>query len=101
MGNGKWEMGSGRTSISHFPFPISAVLVENNLLRALIQNFPPHFRQSLQSLDDREEVVAGQLSHPGREHHVPVGEDQLRLAVSAGVPEDLAGRRVTRVVLEA
>src|SRR6185503_10523418 len=51
------------------------------------------------ALDDGEEVVAGKLADDAGEHRPAVREQELGLADAAGVPEDLAGRRMTGRVL--
>ena len=53
------------------------------------------------ALDDCREVVARQLTELAGEHRRAVGEQDLRLAVAAGVKQNLAGGRVTRRVLKA
>src|SRR5688572_26399149 len=55
----------------------------------------------LVALDDREEVVAGQLADDAGKQAAAVGKQDLRLGDAAGVDQDLAGRRVARVVLVA
>src|SRR6185295_1927710 len=46
-------------------------------------------------------MVSSELPHLAREVHWSVREDELGLAVAAGIPEDVPGRWVARVVLEA
>src|SRR4051794_19579332 len=47
--------------------------------------------QLVDALDDRQEVVAGELADDAREHAAAVGEQQLGLADPAGIPQHLAG----------
>src|SRR5215213_1398110 len=75
--------------------------VEDDIQRALPQHGPAELPQLLAALGDRQEVVACELAHLAREQGAAVGEEDLRLAVAAGVEQDLAGRGVARVVLEA
>src|SRR5688500_14179103 len=82
------------------PTSVWVRLSKYDFLRAFVEDSPTHLRQLVDSLDDGEEMIARQLSHLACEQHISVREDQLRLAVAAGVPEDLAGRGVARVVLE-
>src|SRR2546423_3638011 len=67
----------------------------------MIEYAPPHLVELIRAVDDGEEMVAGELSHLRGEHHVAVREDQLCLTDPAWIPQDLAGRRVARVVLES
>src|SRR5438105_688568 len=46
-------------------------------------------------------MIPRELPKLAREHHVAVGEDQLCLAEAARIPQNLAGRRMTRVILVA
>src|SRR4029077_18092261 len=53
----------------------------------------------LAALVDRGEMVAGELAHLACEHGRAVGKENLRFADPAWVEEELARRRVARVVL--
>ena len=53
-----------------------------------------------EALDDGEEMAAGELPHPAGKVCGTVGQQDLGLAVSAGVEEDLAGRRIAGGILE-
>src|SRR4051812_24833811 len=75
--------------------------VEHDVLRALPEGHLAQRAQVLVALDHREEVVPGQLADDAREQAAAVGQEDLGLAEAAGVEEDLARRRVARVVLEA
>src|SRR3954463_10021393 len=55
--------------------------------------------QLVDALDDRQEVVPGELADDRREQRAAVGEQDLGLAQAARVPEDLARGRVRRRVL--
>src|SRR5689334_16482051 len=59
------------------PTSVWVRLSKNDFLGPFVQDAPSHLRQLVHALDDREEMVAGQLSHLGREPHTAVGEDQL------------------------
>src|SRR5215208_3351087 len=74
---------------------------EDHVQRALPEHGAPELAQLIAALGDREEVVARELSHLAGEQRAAVGEEDLRLAVAAGVEEDLARRGMARVVLEA
>src|ERR687885_127900 len=52
----------------------------------------------LTALDDRQEVIAGQLAG---KHGGTVGKENFRLAVAARIQQDLAGSWVAGVVLES
>ena len=53
------------------------------------------------ALENGQEVVAGELADDAREPAAAVRQEDLGLAKAAGVEEDLAGRGVAGVVLEA
>src|SRR4051812_23279411 len=72
---------------------------ETNVQGAVPQHVLAERAQPLVALHDREEVVAGELADDAREQRAAVGEQDLRFAEPAGVPEDLAGCRVARRVL--
>src|SRR4051812_34794076 len=74
--------------------------VEHDVLGTLPQRLLAEGAQVLGALDDGEEVVAGELADDAREQAAAVREEDLGLAEAAGVEQDLAGRRVARVVLE-
>jgi hypothetical protein len=74
--------------------------LEDDVLRAFPQHGAPELPQLLAALGDGDEVVAGELPDGAREQRPPVGEEDLGLAIAAGVEQDLAGCRVARVVLE-
>src|SRR5204863_1316778 len=74
-------------------------LREDDLLRALPEKAPSERSQVLVALDDRREVVAGERARLAREADVTVGEQELRLADSAGIEDDLARIGVARGVL--
>ena len=61
----------------------------------------PSAPEVLVALDHGQEVVARELADDARERAAAVGQEDLGLAVAAGVEEDLARRRVAGVVLEA
>src|SRR5215510_9065982 len=44
-------------------------------------------------------MVAGELAHLAREMHAAIGEQDLGLADAAGIKDDLARRRIARMVL--
>jgi hypothetical protein len=58
------------------------------------QSEPAELRQLLGALDDRQEVVAGELPDFAGETDAAIGEQDLGLADPAGVEEELTGRRV-------
>lgn len=57
--------------------------------------------QVFQPARQRDEVVSGKLAHLGREIHSAIGHQDLGLADSAGVEDDMAGRGVAGMVLVA
>src|SRR5919198_4363726 len=76
-------------------------LPEGDVLRTVPEHALAELLQALAALDDRREVVAGELSGLAREARVPVREQQLGLADAAGIQQQLAGRGVARRVLGA
>ena len=74
--------------------------LEHYILSAFPEDELPQLSQVFASFGYRQEVVAGQLADDAREARTAVGEEDLRLAVTAGVEEYLAGRREAGVVLE-
>src|SRR3954469_20338849 len=74
-------------------------LAEGDLLRALPQRAPAELLQLLLPLDERREVVRPQVPRLRCERAVPVGEQQLGLALAAGVEGELARVRVRGRVL--
>ena len=46
-------------------------------------------------------MIAGELAHLARKMHAAIGEQNFGLADAAGIKNDLAGRRIAGVVLEA
>src|SRR4051794_15490094 len=75
--------------------------VEHDVLRTFPQRLLAERAQVLVALDDSEEVVAGELADDAREQAAAVRQQDLGLAEAARVEQDLAGRGVARVVLEA
>ena len=69
--------------------------------RSLAAETSPEVAQMLAPLDDGQEVVAGQLAQLTGEHGGAVGKQDLRLAVSTGIEQDLPRRGVAGVILEA
>src|SRR5262249_18289900 len=55
----------------------------------------------LVALEHGQEVIARELADDAREHAAAVGQEDLGLAEAAGVEEDLTGRGVAGVILEA
>ena len=47
----------------------------------------------------RDEMVAGELSHLARKMHAAIGQQDLGFADTAGIEDDLAGRRIAGGVL--
>src|SRR5437016_4968921 len=101
---------STRTSACRSPSSLTTVppriskeasaILEPDVLGALPEDQPPEFGQRVRPLDDGREVVACQLAHAAREERPAVGKEDLRLAESARVEEQVSGRRVAGVVLE-
>ena len=68
---------SERSGFFHVPpfaetersIPSSWIEIERDLLRPLVQHASPQIRQSIRSIDDREEVVADEQSGAARERH--------------------------------
>jgi hypothetical protein len=58
-------------------------------------------RQLLNSRDNRQEVVAGELTDFAGDADAAIGEQDLGLADAAGVKEELARRRIARGILVA
>src|SRR5581483_6364879 len=79
--------------------PLGSGLAEDDLLRALPEELAAERAQVLVALDDRGEVVAGELARLGGEVDVAVGEQDLGLADAARVEHDLARARVRGRVL--
>src|SRR3954465_4590407 len=75
--------------------------VEHDVLGTFPQRLLAERAQVLGPLDDGEEVVAGELADDAREQAAAVRQEDLGLAEAAGGEQDLPGRRVARVVLEA
>ena len=65
-------------------------LAEDDLLRALPEELLPERAEVLVALDDRREVVPGELAGLRGEVDVAVREQDLRLRDAAGVEDDLA-----------
>src|SRR5262249_3533871 len=74
--------------------------LEPDRLRALPERLDAELAQPLAALRDGQEVVAGELAGLRREAAVAVREQELGLRDAARVPEQLAGRRIARGVLE-
>src|SRR5262249_2085936 len=74
-------------------------LPEGDVLGAVPENELAQFLQALAALDDRREVVAGELPGLTGEARVAVGEEQLGLADAARVEHELPGGWVARGVL--
>src|SRR5256885_12875770 len=74
---------------------------ESDVLRALPQDELAERRQLLRAALDAREMVARELAHLAGEDRRPIGKQDLGLAESARVEQQLAGRRVARGVLEA
>src|SRR5215211_3242586 len=79
---------------------VSRLRLEDHVLGALPQHRPAQIAELLCALGDRQEMVPGQLSDDAGEAGSAVREQDLGLAEPARVEQDLAGRRVARVVLE-
>src|SRR4051794_3661920 len=100
---GPWRNGSrgvcricARTIVAVMSCP-----VEHDVLGTLPQRLLAERAQVLLALHDREEGVARELADDAREQAAPVRAQVRGPAEAAGVEQDLAGRRVARVVLEA
>src|SRR5579871_1813396 len=74
--------------------------LEDDVLRAFPETGATQFAQVLVAGDDRQEVVAGQLTHLAGEARPAVGEENFGFAESAWIEEHLAGRGMAGVVLE-
>ncbi len=74
--------------------------LEHYILGAFPEDELSQLSQVFASFGYSQEVVAGQLADDAREARAAVGEEDLRLAVTTGVEEYLAGRRKAGVVLE-
>jgi hypothetical protein len=68
-------------------------------LGALPQREPAQIQQLVQSIDQRQEMVARQLAELAGETHATIREQDFGLAEAAGIENELAGRRVARGVL--
>src|SRR4051794_31660221 len=100
---GPWRNGSrgvcricARTIVAVMSCP-----VEHDVLRALPKRLLAERAQVLVALDDREEVVARELADDAREQAAAVRQQDLGLADAAGIEQDLPGRGMARLVLEA
>src|SRR5690242_19018877 len=76
-------------------------LCEGNLLGALPEHEVSELAKMLGAFVDGGEVVAGQLAHLASENAGPVRNQDLSLADPARIHQEVAGRRVARVVLVA
>jgi len=74
-------------------------LAKGDRLRAVPEHELAELLQSLAALDDRGEVIAGELPGLACEAGGAVGKEQLCLADAAGVQQELAGRGIARRVL--
>src|SRR6266850_3438552 len=74
---------------------------EGDVLRAFPQDELAERRKLLHAVVDGREMVAHELAHLAREDSRPVREQDLGLAEPARVKQELAWRRVPRVVLVA
>src|SRR5206468_13072802 len=77
------------------------LLLEDNILGAFPHHNPAKFPKLLPALYDRQKVVPSQLAHLAGEHRIPVGEQDLGLAVPARIEQYLAGRWTVGVILES
>src|SRR5579871_6846567 len=75
--------------------------LEHHLLRAFPQYFRAELAQFLLAFDDRQKMIARELPHLACEAARAVREDDLGLAIAAGIEQDVADRRMARVILEA
>src|SRR5579862_3676234 len=93
------------TSVRHGPWSFGTAgglrLAERDGLRALPEGQLAECRELLLALDEGGEVVGPQLAGLRREVAIPVGEQQLGLALAARVQRQLAGVGVRRRVLGA
>src|SRR5215210_2798592 len=76
-------------------------MIEDYVLGPLPEHQLPELAQVLAPAHDGQEVVACQLPDDAGEPRTAVGEEDLRLAVAAGVEEYFAGSGEAGVVLEA
>src|SRR5262245_8259446 len=81
--------------------PAHSLGSEHDVLGTLPQGHLAQRPEILVALEHGQEVVARELANDARERAAAVGQEDLGLAVAARVEEDLAGRRVAGVVLEA
>src|SRR5450755_4076773 len=75
-------------------------LFKKNILRTFPQDAASQFAQMLAALDDREKVVACQLSNFAGETGSPIRKEYLGLTISTWVQQDLARCRMAGMVLE-
>src|SRR5439155_18887745 len=66
--------------------------------RALPQHHLAERAEMIEPVDDRQEMVAGELTDLAGETYRAIGEQNLGLADPAGMQDDLARRRITRSV---
>src|SRR5919204_5072254 len=81
--------------------PRRSDLAEGDGLRAFPERAAAELLQLLLPLDERGEVVRPKLAGLRGERAVPVGEEQLGLALTARVESELARMRIRRRVLRA
>src|SRR5690606_9188257 len=62
---------------------------------------PAHLLQLLSALNDRQEMIARQLSHLAGEESSPIWEEDFSLAVTARIEQDLPRSRMAGVIFEA
>src|SRR5690606_38057507 len=65
-----------------------------DVLRALPQDCFAELGQLLDSVRDRQEMVAGKLAHLARKRDAAISEENFRLADAAGVENHLSQRRI-------
>ena len=89
---------SGHANRSILSSPIE---IEPDLLRPIVQHASSDLGQLIGAFDDREEVISGERSRAACERHLSVRDQQLRLADSTRIPQQLARLRRARRVLHA
>src|SRR5882757_7103099 len=83
---------------SRMPWAFASDPLEHDVLRAAPQRELAERHQILPPFGHRQEMVAGELSDLARERHRAVGQQDLGLADSARIKDDVPGRGMAGVV---
>src|SRR5690606_14711297 len=112
MARSRAETSSGAAAVSRvtrvfmvlLPYPNccgASRQLEGDVLRTFPEGLEPKCAQVFTALDDGQKVISSQLPQLAGEAAGTVGHDDFRLAVPAGVEQNVAHRRMAGVILEA